>query len=157
MSLFAAPKVGAVVLCIFPNDLAPPEMIKTRPVVIITPQLHGRRDLVGVVPLSTTEPDPMYAHHCEVPIRSMPRVLQADAKRVWAKCDMVYTFSLARLDRFRAGKDRKTGKRLYEVGQLDLADVRAIRIGIAAAFGITAELFDNSTTCDESVASIVVD
>lgn len=114
-------------------------MVKTRPVVIITPRLHGRRDLVGIVPLSTTPPDPLCAHHHELPIGTMPRSLQASATHVWAKCDMVYTFSLARLDRLRAGKDRQTGKRIYEVGQLDLAHILAIRRCVAAAFGITAE------------------
>lgn len=136
VALLHPPKVGAVVLCFFPPDFSPPEMVKTRPVVAISPRIQGRHDLVGIVPLSTTEPQPMLAHHCEVPIQQMPRSLQHSATRVWAKCDMVYTFSLSRLDRFKAGRDRSSGKRLYEVGQLDLDSILNVRRCIAHAFGI---------------------
>lgn len=139
MALFHPPKVGAVVLCMFPDELVPPEMVKTRPVAVISPRIPGRHGLVSIVPLSTTEPTPLLAHHCEIPIRLMPKSLQAEAVRVWAKCDMLYTFSLERLDRFKAGKDRSTGKRLYEVGQLELEQILQIRRCIAAGLGITYE------------------
>jgi len=70
----------------------------------------------------------------------MPKTLQAEAVRVWAKCDMLYTFSLARLDRFKAGRDRETGKRLFEVGQLEPTQVIDIRRCVAAGLGITHDL-----------------
>lgn len=140
MALLHPPKVGAVVLCMFPDDLVPPEMVKTRPVAVISPRIPGRHELASVVPLSTKEPNPFLPHHCEIPIRLMPKPLQAEATRVWAKCDMLYTFSLERLDRFRAGKDRATGKRLYEVGQLELEQIIQIRRCIAAGLGITYEI-----------------
>lgn len=50
---------------------------------------------------------------------------------------MLYTFGLGRLDRFKAGRDRVTGKRLYESGQLELEQIIGLRICIAAALGIT--------------------
>lgn len=142
MALFHPPSVGAVVLCMFPEELVAPEMVKTRPVVVISPRIPGRHDLATIVPLSTKEPEPFLAHHCEIPIRLMPKSLQAEATRVWAKCDMLYTFSLGRLDRFKAGRDRPTGKRLYEVGQLELEQIIAIRRGIAAGMGITPEILE---------------
>lgn len=140
MALLQPPRVGAVVLCMFPEGLAAPEMIKTRPVVVISPKIPGRRNLAAIVPLSTTEPNPKLAHHCEIPIRLMPKSLQAKADHVWAKCDMLYTFALDRLDRFKVGRDRVTGKRLYEAGQLELEHILQIRRCIAAALGITSEL-----------------
>lgn len=140
MPLQYPPKVGAILVCTFPSEFTPPEMVKTRPVVVVSPQLKGRPGLVAIVPLSTTAPDPMCAHHCEVPISLMPRSMQASATKVWAKCDMIYTFSLGRLDRFKAGKERGTGRRLYEVGQVDLQTVQLIRKCAAAALGITAEI-----------------
>lgn len=140
MPLFHPPKVGAVVLCMFPDELAAPEMIKTRPVVVISPRIPGREDLVTIVPLSTSEPIPILAHHCEIPIRLMPKPLQAKATRVWAKCDMLYTLSLERLDRFKAGKDRATGKRVHEVGQLELEQILEIRRCMAAGLGITHDI-----------------
>ena len=136
MPLLHPPKVGAVVLCSFPDELVPPEMVKTRPVVVISPRIPGRHELASIVPLSTKEPTPLLAHHCEIPIRLMPKALQAEATRVWAKCDMLYTFSIDRLDRFKAGRDRATGKRLYAVGQLELEQIIQIRRCIAAALGI---------------------
>lgn len=140
MALFHPPAVGAVVLCMFPDELAAPEMIKTRPVAVVSPRITGRHDLATIVPLSTKEPVPFLPHHCEIPIRLMPKSLQSEATRVWAKCDMLYTFSLERFDRFKAGRDRATGKRLYEVGQLELAQILEIRRCIAAGLGITPDI-----------------
>lgn len=135
--LLHPPNVGAIVLCEFPEELAVPEMIKTRPVVVISPRIPGRSQLVSIVPLSTKEPTPFLNHHCEIPIRLMPKALQAETTHVWAKCDMLYTFSINRLDRFKAGRHRPSGKRLYEVGQLELAQIVQIRRCIAAGLGIT--------------------
>lgn len=137
MALQHHPKVGEILLCVFPSEFAPPEMIKTRPVVVISPKIAGRSNLVSIVPLSTTAPNPVQRHHFRVPIERMPRRLQAEATEVWAKCDMLYTFGLGRLDRFKAGRDRVTGKRLYESGQLELEQIIGLRICIAAALGIT--------------------
>ena len=72
----------------------------------------------------------------------MPRPLQATTLEVWAKCDMVYTFCLARLDRFKSGKDRNSGKRLYDSGQLTGAEMDEVRRCVAAAFGITTRLLN---------------
>lgn len=142
MALKFPPPVGQVLLCEFPSSLTPPEMVKTRPIVVVTPLLKGRSGLVGIVPLSTTAPDPICSHHCRVAISSMPRPLQATTLQVWAKCDMVYTFCLARLDRFKSGKDRNSGKRLYDSGQLTGVEMDAVRRCVAAAFGIRAGMLD---------------
>ena len=129
------PKPGDILLCRFPECLKAPEMVKVRPVVVVSPRIAGRAALVCVVPLSTTEPEPIGDHHVELPIARMPRSLQAEARRVWAKCDMLYTFSLERLDRFKAGKDRSSGKRLYEVGRLELNELREVRRRAAVVLG----------------------
>lgn len=142
MAILYPPRVGTVLICEFPSSFVAPEMVKTRPVVVITPPTAGRTNLVGVVPLSTTPPNPVCAFHCRVAISSMPRSIQARATEVWAKCDMVYTFGLQRLDRFKAGKDKGTGKRLYETGQLTGEEVDAVRRCMAAAFGIRASLLE---------------
>lgn len=137
MALQHHPRVGEILLCVFPADFSPPEMVKTRPVVVISPRMQGRPNLVSIVPLSTTAPAPIERHHYRVPIHLMPKPLQSQASEVWAKCDMLYTFSLDRLDRFKAGRERGTGKRLYATGQLGLEQIIGLRICIAAALGIT--------------------
>lgn len=141
MSLPYAPRVGAIVMCAFPDCFAPPEMVKVRPVVVISPRLHGRAGLVAVVPLSTTRPDPLCAHHVSIPARLMPPCFQASSTERWAKCDMLYTLSLDRLSLVQGRRNRKTGKRSYEESNLDLSHIRAVRVGIASALGITGDLF----------------
>ena len=50
------PKPGHVLICDFNTGFRPPEMVKKRPVVVIS---ESRQQLVTVVPLSTTEPNPI--------------------------------------------------------------------------------------------------
>ena len=49
---------------------------------------------------------------------------------MWAKCDMLATVALNRLDRV------KTGHRTYQVFQIGRADLAAIMTAIRAALGI---------------------
>ena len=49
---------------------------------------------------------------------------------MWAKCDMLATVGLARLDRVRWKKD-------YQAFQLNAADLTAILRGVKAALGLT--------------------
>lgn len=58
MPLSYYPSPGEIVLCDYATGFIPPEMVKLRPVVIVSPRLRKRGDLVAVVPLSTTAPNP---------------------------------------------------------------------------------------------------
>lgn len=112
-------------MCDFQGYIAP-EMIKRRPVVVLARNRRNRQ-LVTVVPLSTTAPDPMEPWHhrlVESPLPNAPGVL------CWAKCDMVATVALARLDRC------KVGRGAYVVPKLPEADVAAIRVAVAIALGV---------------------
>ena len=101
------PKKGTVVCCDFSKGFQPPEMVKVRPVVIITPQLPGRPKLCTIVPLSTVKPNPQQLYHHKMSNNSLPPKLQkADC---WAKCDMLYTVCLQRLDRIRERDNPKFG------------------------------------------------
>lgn len=51
---------------------------------------------------------------------------------MWAKCDMVATVALSRLDRV---KTRVAGRREYQVFQLQPDQLAAIRAGVQAALG----------------------
>ena len=104
-----------------------PEMIKVRPVVVLA-RNRRVRDLVTVVPLSTTAPSPPEAWHHALSSNPMPGKA---ATPCWAKCDMVATVSLARLDRV------KIAERRYEVPKLQLVDFDAIRRATASALGLT--------------------
>ena len=54
MTLNYQPKIKSVVMCDFAG-LNPPEMVKVRPVVVLTKHRHNSQ-LVTIIPLSTTPP-----------------------------------------------------------------------------------------------------
>lgn len=60
------PKPGTIVICNYTTGFRPPEMIKRRLAVTISPKLKRRNDLVTVVPLSATPPVPTEKWHVEL-------------------------------------------------------------------------------------------
>ena len=62
MAITFHPNPGTVLICDF-NGLIIPEMVKTRPVVVISPRLRHRTGLCTIIPLSTTPPDPKMPWH----------------------------------------------------------------------------------------------
>lgn len=123
-------------MCEFPDSFKAPEMVKTRPVVVVSPKLPGRYGLAAVVPISGTEPEPLCAHHCVIPARMLPRYMQATGGDRWAKCDMLYTLSLERLSPVQIKGRGPDGKRRYEYPGVDLTTLQAIRRAAAIALGI---------------------
>ena len=101
------PKHGHVLYCDFTRGFVEPEMVKRRPVVVVSPSsTHGRR-LCTVAPISSTPPNDPKSYHClltEPPIDGRPA-----GEEAWVKCDMLYTVSFERLDkphrRTRAGRE----------------------------------------------------
>lgn len=127
MPLKYQPKEATVLICDFSGFKAP-EMIKVRPVVVLRKHRHNRQ-LVTVIPLSTTAPSTLEAHHVE-----LPSYLPGDAPACWAKCDMIYTVSIARLDRCRV-KARHGGSRSYLALQMEPTDFAAVRTAVGASLG----------------------
>jgi uncharacterized protein YifN (PemK superfamily) len=135
LALLYQPRAGDIFMCEFPACFDVPEMVKTRPVIVVSPRLAGRRELVGIVPISHSEPDPMCAHHCIIPVRMLPKFMQATGGHRWVKCDMVYTFSTRRLSPVEHPR-RMAGKRVYEYPRLDGATLQHVRRAIASGLGI---------------------
>ena len=127
MPLLYQPKEGSVLICDF-RGYEVPEMIKVRPVVVIRKHKSNSM-LVTVVPLSTTAPDRLLDHHLELQSH-----LQGASPVCWAKCDMVATVSLSRLDRIRS-RDRQ-GKRIYVISQLETDEFYAIKVAVRSALGV---------------------
>jgi len=125
MPLNFQPRPGTVVMCDFVGYVVP-EMVKVRPVVVVA-RNRKNRQLVTVVPLSTTAPDKLEDHHHELSANPLPGKGHVTC---WAKCDMIATVSLSRLDRY------KTAHRTYETPKLPDADFQAIRRAIASALGL---------------------
>jgi uncharacterized protein YifN (PemK superfamily) len=127
MPLLYQPKEGSVLICDF-RGYEVPEMVKIRPVVVIRKH-RSNSLLVTVVPLSTTAPDHMLEHHLELHSH-----LQGASPVCWAKCDMIATVSLSRLDRIKR-RDRQ-GKRVYVISQLDTDEFYAIKVAVRKALGL---------------------
>ena len=128
------PAAGTIVLCDYATGFKPPEMVKRRPVVVVSPRLHRRRGLCTVAPLSTTPPDQPQAYHHLVRLAE-PLPERWGASEMWVKADMVATVSHERLDLFRTGRDQY-GKRKYLQPKLSPEDLEAVRRCIALALGI---------------------
>lgn len=129
MPLTFHPGAGAIVICDFSTGFRAPEMVKTRPVVIISPR-RRRGQLATVIPLSSAEPVPAEPWHFVMP----PGVYPPARGQMWAKADLVVTVALDRLDRVMT-RDA-SGRRAYYVYQLPEADMAGLQRAVKAALGL---------------------
>jgi uncharacterized protein YifN (PemK superfamily) len=129
------PPVGTILICDFDTDFKLPEMVKVRPVVVISPKIAGRPGLCTVVALSTTPPNPKLPLHAE--ISKVPRLpFPWDAETMWVKGDMIYAIGFHRLDFVRTGKDH-TGKRTYQFSTLTNDQVKLVRTLVLRSLGLS--------------------
>ena len=129
MPLNFQPDPGTLWMCDFETGFMPPEMVKYRPVVVISPQPGWMSGLCTIVPLSTTPPIPVRPFHHLMDARSLPPG-KLRQNETWAKCDMLYTVSLDRLNR---ATRRRTAPARFRVLEEDLT---AIRTCVMAALGL---------------------
>lgn len=124
MAILYHPNPGTILTCDY-TGLHVPEMVKIRPVVIVSPRSRTN-GLVTVIPISTTKPDPLLEWHYPLIFTKAlsPNWPELEA---WVMCDMLNTFSSKRLDRFHA---RLGNERKYYDRRVSDADLIAIRQGI---------------------------
>jgi uncharacterized protein YifN (PemK superfamily) len=109
-------KKKEVVTCSFePADLysdnplrgfIPPEMVKTRPVVVIATVTYR---LFTIVPLSTTAPQVVKTFHHEL-VWETPLPGWENCASCWVKGDMIYTVSQQRLQFLKASYNKNSRK-----------------------------------------------
>lgn len=133
MTLKFYPEIGTILICDFKGFIEP-EMVKRRPVVVISPKRkYGPRACI-VVPLSTTDPRPVEAHHfkltCDPPLPD-----PYGEPCCWVKGDMVYHVSFERLSLPFAGKSAD-GTRIYDQRQVAGEDLKKIHVAVANSLGI---------------------
>ncbi|MEJ1471927.1 MAG: type II toxin-antitoxin system PemK/MazF family toxin [Candidatus Sedimenticola sp. (ex Thyasira tokunagai)] len=115
MPLTYHPKPGTILMCDFSEGFKEPEMVKNRPVIVISPKLKRRGNLATVVCISTSKPPTMEPYHCEIPRVMLPNTGFFQGKPSWVKGDMVYTVGFHRLNLVKLKtKCPRTGKRLYD-------------------------------------------
>ncbi|MDE4540561.1 type II toxin-antitoxin system PemK/MazF family toxin [Pseudomonas sp. ITEM 17296] len=129
MPLKYQPNEATVLMCDFSGFQAP-EMIKVRPVVVLRKHSQNRQ-LVTIIPLSTTAPDHLARHHVVLPSYLPGRDLTC-----WAKCDMIYTVATSRLDRCRV-KSRQGGGREYMTFTMQPEHFAAVRAAVCFTLGFT--------------------
>ena len=127
MPLHHFPSRGEVLICDFDTGFQPPEMVKKRPVLVVSVKdSHGRK-LCTVVPFSTAQPFPVEAWHHSLAHVRVPG-LQAAAP-MWAKCDMLATVSFERMNKPYV---KTRHGRAYRDMTLDKADMLCIEACLRA-------------------------
>lgn len=134
MPLYSQPKEGSVLMCDFTGFIEP-EMIKRRPVVVIARNRLNNK-LVTVVPLSTTEPYALQAHHHQLSVNPLP---DKQGIQCWAKADMVATISTERMDRV---KIKTPAGRQYVMPVVSAFDLAAIRRCVVHALQLKNTITD---------------
>jgi uncharacterized protein YifN (PemK superfamily) len=129
---------GTILRCDYSRGgFQPPEMVKARPVVVISPRLPHREGLCTVVPLSGSEPDYLVSYVVRLEL-DPPLPQPFGNSIVWAKCDMLATVGFGRLDLFHTDRDQY-GRRRYLHPKLPDHDFERVRHGVLAALGMLEE------------------
>jgi mRNA interferase MazF len=136
MGIRFAVAAGTGLLCDYDTGFRPPEMVKRRPALVISPRLPHRDQLCTVVPLSTTPPAVDVPYVCRIDlVAALPAPFSAET--VWAKADMLATVAFWRLDLFRTKRDA-SGKRQYLKPVLPQEDLRRVQASVLHALGMAS-------------------
>ncbi len=134
MGLAYYPRPGEILVCHYDRVAMGAEMIKSRPVVVIGPRLRRRGNLVGVVPLSTTDPAPAENYHCRLELTAaLPAPF--DRPVMWAKCDMYGSVALERLDRFKLAPRQRGARRQWVAGKVSDEQLAQLRKAVLHGLG----------------------
>jgi mRNA interferase MazF len=128
------PKQGSILICNFEPGFKTPEMVKRRPVVVISPQISVRANLCTVVALSGEEPRVKMPYHHKLDLILPP---PWDQGPNWLKGDMLYSVAFHRLELIRAGRD-EDNKRIYTRAQLTPEEFREVRKCVLCSLGLSS-------------------
>jgi len=126
---------GTILLCDYSSGFRPPEMIKRRLAIVISPRLPHRNGLCTVVPLSLTPPDPVVSYQVEIEFEDeLPTPWRGRTR--WAKADMLATVSFERLDLLRT--QRVQGRRSYLQIRINSDELAKVYRAVLCALGLQA-------------------
>lgn len=128
MALTYYPSLGDVLVCDFTTGFREPEMVKKRPVIVVSHKFQTTshdHSVCTVVPISTKAPRSPNRWHHKLAIDSIPIPLRKDGADSWAKCDMVVSVAFNRLDKVWTG--RVAGKRIFAEHRVIPEDLKAIQ------------------------------
>ena len=136
MAINEHPEIGSLVMCDFDEGFREPEMVKKRPVIVLSPKISRRPRLCTIVALSTTDPYPVMSYHAKIDVNPpLPAGLKSNG--LWIKGDMVNAVGFHRLDLIWTGKDH-TGKRQYYLNTLSYDQIKLVKTCVLNALGLSA-------------------
>jgi uncharacterized protein YifN (PemK superfamily) len=127
MPLNFHPRAGQVLVCDF-SGFKEPEMVKPRPVVVVSPRLPHRSEIVAIVPISLTPPKHRLPFCYRLSKNYHPA--EPDDLPCWAKADMLLNIGAYRLTAF------KIGRRKYAYPNLTPQDLAGVRHAILCGLGL---------------------
>ncbi|MFN3512724.1 MAG: type II toxin-antitoxin system PemK/MazF family toxin [Phenylobacterium sp.] len=133
MTVVIHPQPGTIVRVDLNDGFRPPEMVKRRPCIVLSPPLPGRPQLCTIVPLSTTPPNPAGAHHMQIEF-DPPLPHPYIEPRMWVKADVVLTVAFHRLRLLFSRWDQ--GQRVYDVRVLDPQVFEDVKACVRAGLGL---------------------
>ena len=110
------------------SDLKALEMTKVRPVIVVSPKLPHRSEIVAIVPVSLTAPRHSLPYCYKLSKNYHPA--EAEDLDCWAKADMVMNINIGRLSAFRIGR------RKYAYPALTAGDLLGVRKAVMAGLGL---------------------
>jgi uncharacterized protein YifN (PemK superfamily) len=133
MTVSIHPSPGTIVRVDLNDGFRPPEMVKRRPAIVLSPPIAGRAFMCTIVPLSTSKPNPILPHHMEVPFDPvLPHPYSAPT--MWLKGDIVLTVAFHRLRLLFSGWNQ--GQRVYDVRVLDDGTLEKVRSCVRHGLGL---------------------
>lgn len=133
MTVIKHPPQGAIVRVDLNDGFRPPEMVKRRPCIVLSPPILGRAQLCTIVPLSTTAPNPVHNHHLEITF-TPPLPAPYESRRMWVKADIVLTVAFHRL-RLMFVKS-ENGRSIYDRRVLDPLIFAQVQNCVRAGLGL---------------------
>ncbi len=128
------PEPGTILICDYGKEPVEPEMVKRRPVIVISPKLKRRTGLCAVVPMSTTEPTSIQDYHCTIGIEP-PLPPPFDSSEMWVKADLIATVGFHRLVLPRTGRDQY-GKRKYLTVRISADQLNGVYRAVLCGLGM---------------------
>jgi mRNA interferase MazF len=133
MTLSTHPLPGTILRVDLSEGFSPPEMVKRRPAIVLSPPIRGRQRLCTIVPLSTTAPTRIEPHHIKLTL-DPPLPAPYDKPEMWVKGDIVLTVGFHRLRLLYAGQEQ--GQRVYDIRVLDPETLNKVKQCVRAGLGL---------------------
>jgi len=135
MAIREHPKKGSILLCDFSEGFKRPEMIKKRPVIVLSPKIKARPNLCTVVSLSTTAPNPIMPYHAQIDIfPPLPEYYASN--NLWIKGDMVNAVGFHRLHLIGTGRG-SNNQRIYYYDSLSPQQMEVVIHCVLRAMGLS--------------------